>query len=137
MELAKQTGNDPITGGRIQSAPKSLMDTTKDLPTKDVLTNRPNIIPFPKAKSRNMTPLKRAMNTEGIRGLMGTGELMLGKAPKTLKSTLDQKKAAYAGHVNKEMWIKDKIQQNKQAIERFKQKFGKKEPTTVEDFTKK
>ena len=137
MELAKQTGNDPITGGRIQSAPKSLMDTTKDLPTKDVLTNRPNIIPFPKVKSRNMTPLKRAMNTEGIRGLMGKGDLMLGKAPKTLKSTLDQKKAAYEGHVNKEMWIKDKIQQNKQAIERFKQKFGKKEPTTVEDFTKK
>ena len=54
MELAKQTGNDPISGARIQSAPKSLMDTTKDLPTKDVLTNRPSIIPFPKAKSRNM-----------------------------------------------------------------------------------
>ena len=84
-----------------------------------------------------MTPLKRAMNDKGIRGLMMQGNLRLGEAPKTLKSTLDQKKAAYAGHVNKEMWIKDKIQQNKQAIERFKEKFGKKEPTTVEDFRDK
>jgi hypothetical protein len=137
MELAAESGNDPITGTKIQSTPKSLMDTTKDLPTKDVLTNRPNILPFPKQKSRNMTPLKRAMNTEGIRGLMMKGNVRLGEAPKTLKSTLDSKKAAYQGHINKEMWVKDKMQQNKNAIQRFKEKFLKNEPKTVEDFTQK
>ncbi len=133
MELARKEGGDPITGAKIGAPPKSLMDTTKDLPGIESLKNNPKIIPFPKAKSRNMTPLKRAMNDKGISALMGKGNLRLGEAPKTQKSTLDQKKAAYEGHVNKEMWIKDKIQQNKQAIERFKQKFGKKEPTTVED----
>ena len=137
MELARKEGGDPITGAGIGTPPKSLMDTTKDLPGISSLQNNPKIIPFPKQKSRNMTPLKRAMNDKGIRGLMMQGNLRLGEAPKTLKSTLDQKKAAYEGHVNKEMWIKDKIQQNKQAIERFKQKFGKNEPKTVEDFTKK
>ena len=133
MELARKEGGDPITGAKIGAPPKSLMDTTKDLPGIESLKNNPKIIPFPKAKSRNMTPLKRAMNDKGISALMGKGNLRLGEAPKTQKSTLDQKKAAYEGHVNKEMWIKDKIQQNKQAIERFKQKFGKKAPTTVED----
>ena len=137
MELARKEGGDPITGAGIGTPPKSLMDTTKDLPGISSLQNNPKIIPFPKQKSRNMTPLKRTMSNPGIRGLMMKGNVRLGEAPKTLKSTLDQKKAAYEGHVNKEMWIKDKIQQNKQAIERFKQKFGKKEPTTVEDFTKK
>ena len=110
-----------------------------------------------------MTPLKRAMNTEGIRGLMMKGNVRLGEAPKTLKSTykpkewppslrtgdlrkwarekredaLDSKKAAYQGHINKEMWVKDKMQQNKDAIKRFKDKFLKNEPKTVEDFRDK
>ena len=137
MELARKEGGDPITGAGIGTPPKSLMDTTKDLPGISSLQNNPKIIPFPKQKSRNMTPLKRTMSNPGIRGLMMKGNVRLGEAPKTLKSTLDQKKAAYEGHVNKEMWVKNKIQQNKDAIERFKTKFGKKEPTTVEDFTKK
>ena len=137
MELARKEGGDPITGAGIGTPPKSLMDTTKDLPGISSLQNNPKIIPFPKQKSRNMTPLKRTMSNPGIRGLMMKGNVRLGEAPKTLKSTLDQKKAAYEGHVNKEMWVKNKIQQNKDAIERFKTKFGKKEPTTVEDFRDK
>ena len=36
MELARKEGGDPITGSRIQSAPKSFMDTTKDLPTTGI-----------------------------------------------------------------------------------------------------
>ena len=112
MELARKEGGDPITGAKIGTPPKSLMDTTKDLPGISSLQNNPKIIPFPKQKSRNMTPLKRTMNNPGIRGLMMKGNVRLGEAPKTLKSTLDQKKAAYEGHINKEMWVKNKIQQN-------------------------
>ena len=56
----------------------------------------------------------------GIEELIENEEIFVGKAPKTQQSTLDRKKAVLEGQINKEMWIKQKKQENKSAIQRFK-----------------
>ena len=82
MELARKEGGDPITGTKIQAQPKLPFDTTKDLPGTGILQKRGEIIPFPKQqKSRTMTPMRG-----GIKGLMKSGDVQLGKAPKTLQN---------------------------------------------------
>ena len=137
MELARKEGGDPITGlpsisskttiqdlmtgpHISQGGPKGdrIWDFSKDIPTIDVQSRTADIIPFPKGRR----------TSEGVMGLMKKGDVQLGKAPKTLQSTLDHKKAAHEGHINKEMWQKQKRQENKDAIERFKQKMDKNEP---------
>ena len=122
MNLARKEGGDPITGSKIQSQPKSLMDTTKDLPTLDVQSQTADIIPFSKAlKSRKMKPM-----SHGLKGLMQKGHLQLGKAPKTLPEHLKAKK-------DRGILLRDADEdllrikrENKEAIERFKQKMDKK-----------
>ena len=65
----------------------------------------------------------------GIEELIENEEIFVGKAPITQQSTLDRKKAVLEGQINKEMWIKQKQQENRDAIRRFKEK----NPKTVED----
>ena len=78
-------------------------------------------------------PQDPRINKPGIQGLMKKGDVRLEKAPKTKQSTLDRKKEGLEGQINKEMWIKQKQQENKDAIRRFKEK----NPKTVEDFRDK
>ena len=147
MDLARKEGGDPITGAKISPQPELPFDTTKDLPTTGILQKRGNIIPFPKSrKSSSMKgmsgkvedvffdhPQDPRLYKPGIQGLMKKGDVRLGKAPKTKKSTLDRKKSVLEGQINKEMWIKQKQQENRDAIRRFKEK----NPKTVEDFRDK
>ena len=117
MELAAQGGKDPITGTRIQSAIKPLASSKMDLPGIASLKQRGNIIPFPKQQKRGdyqkamMGAMKPTLKKEGLENLKG-------KMPE----------------MDKQSWIKQKIQQNKDAIQRFKDKFTKKDKKTVEDF---
>jgi hypothetical protein len=86
--------------------------------------------PFP---GWNPKVIEGGKSKKGIEGLMKSGDVQLGKAPKTLPETLQRKKAGLEGQINKEKWIARKKQENKDAIRRFKQK----NPKTVEDFRDK
>ena len=59
---------------------------------------------------------------------MRSGDVKLGEAPKTLPGTLRRKKDVLEGQINKEMWQKQKRQENKDAIARFKKKMDEREP---------
>ena len=91
---SKTTIQDLMTGPHLSDGPKGqrMWDFSKDLPTTGILQNRGNIIPFPKQKSRTMTPMKGAMSHEGIQGLMRKGDLTRGTAPKTTPEHLKAKK---------------------------------------------
>ena len=86
--------------------------------------------PFP---GWNPKVIEGGKSKKGIESLMKKGDVQLGTAPKTTPETLQRKKAGLEGQINKEMWIKKKIQENKDAIRRFKEK----NPKTVEDFRDK
>jgi len=83
-----------MTGPHMSEGPKGqrVWDFSKDLPTRDVLGKSADVIPFPKQKSRTMTPMKGAMSHEGIKGLMQKGDVRLGQAPKTTPEHLKAKK---------------------------------------------
>ena len=100
MELARKKGGDPITGlpkvsskttledlmtgPHIIDGPKGqrIWDFSKDIPTRDVQSRTADIIPFPKGRK----------TSQGVMALMGKGDVRVGKAPKTKKSTLQRKK---------------------------------------------
>ena len=86
--------------------------------------------PFP---GWNPKVIEGGKSKKGIESLMKSGDVQLGKAPKTSKLTLDRKKEGLEGQINKEKWIARKKQENKDAIRRFKEK----NPRTVEDFRDK
>jgi hypothetical protein len=86
--------------------------------------------PFP---GWNPKVIEGGKSKKGIEGLMKSGDLTRGTAPKTLPETLQRKKAGLEGQINKEKWIARKKQENKDAIRRFKEK----NPRTVEDFRDK
>ena len=67
---------------------------------------------------------------KGIESLLETGDVTIGTAPKTKRSTLEGKKQKLDAALSKEEWIAKKHRENKEAIERFKAKTKKK---TVED----
>ena len=69
---------------------------------------------------------------KGIESLLESGAVKKGVAPKTKLSTLEGKKQKLDAAINKEEWIARKHRENKEAVERFEKKFGKKK--TVEDF---
>jgi len=127
MELAGEGGKDPITGTTIRSAPKSLTSSKLDLPGIASLKQRSNIIPFPKQKKRGDY---QKLSNKYFNPMSGA---MMGKGRNIVKEGLAglEKKM---GPVDKQSWIKQKIQQNKDAIQRFKDKFIKKDKKTVEDF---
>jgi hypothetical protein len=122
--------------GREPQTPKEWMDIQNEAvrelnKTKGAPSIKKAVPPF-----QGFTP-KVIQGGKGLESLIKKGNVTFGTAPKTLKSTLDAKKDVLKGQINKEMWQKQKKAENKAAIERFKQKFGKNEPKTVEDFTKK
>ena len=140
MELARKEGGDPITGlpsisskttiedlmtgpHISQGGPKGdrIWDFSKDLPTTGILQNRGNIIPFP--KGRRTSPAVKAM--------MQKGDVQLGKAPKTTQGILDAKKDRHILMRDADEDIARIKKDNKSAIERFKEKFLKKD--NVED----
>ena len=140
MELARKEGGDPITGlpsisskttiqdlmtgpHISQGGPKGdrIWDFSKDLPTTGILQNRGNIIPFP--KGRRTSPAVKAM--------MQKGDVQLGKAPKTTQGILDAKKDRHILMRDADEDILRIKSENKSAIERFKEKFLKKD--NVED----
>ena len=117
MELAAEGGKDPITGTKIRSAIKPLASSKMDLPGIASLKQRSNIIPFPKQQ-------KRGDYQKAMAGAMKP--TLFKKGLETLKGKMPE--------MDKQSWIKQKIQQNKDAIQRFKDKFTKKDKKTVEDF---
>jgi len=122
--------------GREPQTPKEWMDIQNEAvrelnKTKGAPSIKKAVPPF-----QGFTP-KVIQGGKGLESLIKKGNVTFGTAQKTLKSTLDAKKDVLKGQINKEMWQKQKKAENKAAIERFKQKFGKNEPKTVEDFTKK
>ena len=120
MELAAQGGKDPITGLTIRSAPKSLMDTTKSLPNIQASgITASNVIPFRKPVQQKRGDYQKAM---------------MGAMKPTLKKEGLENLKGKIPEMDKQSWIKQKIQQNKDAIQRFKDKFTKKDKKTVEDF---
>ena len=140
MELARKeegipsvtkntTLQDLMTGPHMSDGPKGqrIWDFSKDLPTRDVLEKSADIIPFPRAlKGRNM----KAMS-QGIEGLMQKGDVQLGKAPKTTPEHLKAKKDRGILLRDADEDIARIKKDNKSAIERFKEKFLKKD--NVED----
>jgi hypothetical protein len=120
MQLAGEGGKDPITGLTIRSAPKSLMDTSKSLPNIQASgITASNVIPF-----RKPVQQKRGDYQKAMAGAMKP--TLFKKGLETLKGKMPE--------MDKQSWIKQKIQQNKDAIQRFKDKFIKKDKKTVEDF---
>ena len=65
---------------------------------------------------------------KGITSLLKSGEVKVGKAPKTKKSTLDAKKGVLDKQISKEMRIKEIQRENKEAIERFRKKMEEPDP---------
>ena len=124
------TIQDLMTGPHISDGgPKGqrIWDFSKDLPSTGILQNRGNIIPFP--KGRRTTPAVKAM--------MQKGDIQVGTAPKTTEGILKAKKDRHILMRDADEDISRIKRENKSAIERFKQKFGKNEPKTVEDFRDK
>ena len=120
MQLAGEGGKDPITGLTIRSAPKSLMDTTKSLPNIQASgITASNVIPFRKPVQQKRGDYQKAM---------------MGAMKPTLKKEGLENLKGKIPEMDKQSWIKQKIQQNKDAIQRFKDKFTKKDKKTVEDF---
>jgi hypothetical protein len=123
---SKTTIDDLIAGPHISGGPKGqrIWDFSKDIPTRDVQSRTADVIPFPKG----ITGSKK------VKAMMKSGDVKLGEAPKTLPETLRRKKDVLEGQINKEMWQKQKMAENKAAIRRFEEKMKK---DTVEDFRDK
>ena len=118
--------------GREPQTPKEWMDLqneavqyfnkTKGAPSK------PKAPPFQGWNPKVIQGCKK----EGIESLLESGAVKKGVAPKTKLSTLEGKKQKLDKAISKEEWIAKKHRENKEAVERFEKKFGKKK--TVEDF---
>ena len=121
---SKTTIQDLMTGPHIsRGGPKGdrIWDFSKDLPTTGILQNRGNIIPFPKGKR----------TTPAVKAMMQKGDIQVGKAPKTTPEHLKAKKDRHILMRDADEDILRIKRENKDAIERFKEKFLKKD--NVED----
>jgi len=65
---------------------------------------------------------KTRWHKKSIDDLIKSGDVQVGKAPKTQKSTLDAKKGVLDKQISKEMRIKEIQRENKEAIERFRKR---------------
>jgi hypothetical protein len=126
---SKTTIDDLMTGPHISDGPKGqrMWDFSKDLPTRDVQSQTADVIPFPKG----ITASKK------VKAMMKSGDVKLGEAPKTLPGTLKSKKDRHILMRDAHEDIARMRRENKSAVERFNQKYGKNEPKTVEDFRDK
>ena len=131
MELARKeegipsitkntTLQDLITGPHRSDGPKGqrIWDFSKDIPTRDVQSRTADIIPFPRG----------IQTSQAVKGLMRKGDVTVGKAPKTLPETLKAKKDRHILLRDADEDIARIKRENKQAVEDFKRKFGKKDP---------
>ena len=73
---------------------------------------------------------------EGIGELLESGKITLGKTPKTKKITLDSKKEKLQAKIEEELWIKRKQAENKEAVDRWNKKFGKKDKSNPFEYIK-
>ena len=122
QQFVHRTGREPMTPSEwmsIQNSAVNYLNKTKGVPPG------PQKPPF-----QGFTP-KVIPGGKGIEDLLKTGDVKKGVAPKTKLSTLEGKKQKLDSAISKEEWIAKKHRENKEAIERFKQKTKKK---TVEDF---
>ena len=114
----------PFEWNEIQSATVRHINKTKGVPektTKDPFKGwKPEMVEE-KVKKAEIIDFPK----KGITSLLKSGEVKVGKAPKTQKSTLDAKKEVLDKQISKEMRIKEIQRENKEAIERFKKKMKK------------
>ena len=112
----------PFEWNEIQSATVRHINKTKGAPqktTKDPFSGwKPEIVEKKVTDAEIIDFPKKG----GITGLLEKGEIQVGKAPKTKKSTLDAKKGVLDKQISKEMRIKEIQRENKEAIDRFRKK---------------
>ena len=117
----------PFEWNEIQSAAVRHINKTKGVPeksTKDPFSGwKPEIVEQEVKKAEIIDFPKK-----GITSLLKSGEVKVGKAPKTQKSTLDAKKGVLDKQISKEMRIKEIQRENKEAIERFRKKMEEPNP---------
>jgi hypothetical protein len=115
--------------GREPQTPKEWM-TIQDNAVRE-LNKTKGVPPGPKKPPFQGWKPKVIPGGKGIESLLKSGDVKKGVAPKTKLSTLKVKNQKDTA-ISKEQWIAKKRQrENKEAVERFKKKHGKK---TVEDF---
>ena len=90
----------------------------------DFSEKRGEIIDFPSNPNRTLEQQARSLGLMNpkLNKFMQKGDIQVGKAPKTQKSTLDAKKDVLEEKISKEEWIAKRKQDNKDAIARFKEK---------------
>ena len=118
----------PFEWNEIQSATVRHLNKTKGVPkgkTEDPFSGwKPEIVEQEVKNAEIIDFPKKG----GITELIEKGDIMVGKAPKTQKSTLDAKKGVLDKQINKEEWIARKKQENKEAIDRFRKKMEEPDP---------
>ena len=102
----------------LQNEAVRMLNKTKGVP------QTPPKSPFPGWNPRVVEGGKKP--AEGIGELLESGKITLGKTPKTKKITLDSKKEKLQAKIEEELWIKRKQAENKEAVDRWNKKFGKK-----------
>ena len=119
-----------LANGRSPMNPKEMMDIQNK--AVDML-NKSKGAPSIKKEFQGWTPkvIQGGKPKKGIKDLIETGEITIGRAPKTKLKPVGPDDPVIQQDVIKEEWIAKKKRENKEAIERFKEK-----TKTVEDFTK-
>jgi hypothetical protein len=132
-EFALRNGREPQT-------PKEWMDLQNEAVRYFNLTKGKGVTGSVRTSGGDVRPIadptigfkpKVIQGGKGIESLLKSGDVKKGVAPKTKLSTLEGKKQKLDTAISKEEWIAKKQRENKEAVERFKKKHGKK---TVEDF---
>ena len=111
--------NTPFEWMEIQNEAVRMLNKTKGVPSG------PKKPPFQGWKPKIIEGGKKP--AEGIPNLLESGKITLGKTPKTKKITLDSKKEKLQAKIEEELWIKRKQAENKEAVDRWNKKFGKKD----------
>jgi hypothetical protein len=123
-EFTLRHGREPVTAKEwvdLQNEAVRYFNRTKGAPTK------PKAPPFQGWKPKVIPGGK------GIESLLKSGDVKKGVAPKTKLSTLEGKKQKLDAAISKEEWIAKKHRENKEAVERFKEK-NPKFKKSVEDY---
>ena len=103
----------------LQNEAVRMLNKTKGVP------QTPPKSPFPGWNPRVVEGGKKP--AEGISNLLESGKITLGKTPKTKKITLDSKKEKLQAKIEEELGKKRRQAENKEAVDRWNKKFGKKD----------
>ncbi len=123
--------NTPFEWMELQNEAVRMLNKTKGVP------QTPKAPPKSHFPGWNPTVVEGGKKpAKGIGELLESGKITLGKTPKTKKITLDSKKEKLQAKIEEELWIKRKQAENKEAVDRWNKKFGKKDKSNPFEYIK-